>query len=107
MRMYVIGSEGQVARALREVARENLDVEIGCGGRPDVDIRRPDLVEKALTAFSPDIVINAAAYTAVDRAESEPGLAFEVNQDGAGNVATSAARLSIPVIHLSTDYVFD
>jgi len=52
-------------------------------------------------------VINPAAYTAVDRAESEPDLAFAVNRDGAGIVATRAARLGIPIVHLSTDYVFD
>jgi dTDP-4-dehydrorhamnose reductase len=107
VRLYVVGIEGQVARALRESASKTLDVVIGCGGRPDVDIRYPDLVEKALAAFSPDIVINPAAYTAVDRAESEPDLAFEVNRDGARNVAASTAQLGVPVIHLSTDYVFD
>ena len=107
MRLYVLGTEGQVARSLREAAADNPDIVVGCGGRPDVDILRPDLVEKALLAFSPDIVINPAAYTAVDRAESEPDLAFAVNRDGAGIVAAAAARLGIPIVHLSTDYVFD
>ncbi|WOH53691.1 dTDP-4-dehydrorhamnose reductase [Bradyrhizobium sp. sBnM-33] len=107
MRVYVIGTEGQVARSLREAATNRPDVVIGCAGRPDVDILRGDLVERALLAFSPDVVINPAAYTAVDRAESEPDLAFAVNRDGAGIVAATAAKLGIPIIHLSTDYVFD
>jgi dTDP-4-dehydrorhamnose reductase len=107
VRLYVVGTEGQVARSLREAAANNPDIVIGCGGRPNIDVLRPDLVEKALLAFSPDIVINPAAYTAVDRAEAEPELAFAVNCDGAGNVAAAAARLDIPIIHLSTDYVFD
>jgi dTDP-4-dehydrorhamnose reductase len=107
LRLYVVGTEGQVARSLREAATNNPDIVIGSGGRPEVDILRPDLVEKALLAFAPDIVINPAAYTAVDRAETEPDLAFAVNRDGAGIVARQAARLGIPIVHLSTDYVFD
>lgn len=107
MRLYVIGREGQVARALREAAVDHPDMVVGCAGRPEVDILRPDLVEKALAAFSPDIVINPAAYTAVDRAESEPDLAFAFNRDGASNVSAAAARMGVPIVHLSTDYVFD
>ena len=107
MRLYVVGTEGQVARALREAAIECPDMTFGCGGRTELDIRYPELVEKALAAFSPDLVINPAAYTAVDRAESESDLAFAINRDGAGNVAAAAARLGIPIVHLSTDYVFD
>jgi dTDP-4-dehydrorhamnose reductase len=107
VRIYVVGTEGQVARSLREAAAGCADVVIGCAGRFEVDIVRADLVEKALVAFSPDIVINPAAYTAVDRAESEPSLAFAVNRDGAGIVAAAAAQLDVPIIHLSTDYVFD
>jgi dTDP-4-dehydrorhamnose reductase len=107
VRLYVIGTEGQVARSLREASTNSPDIVVGCGGRPDVDICHLDLVEKALLKFSPDIVVNPAAYTAVDRAESEPDLAFAINRDGAGIVAVAAARLGIPIIHLSTDYVFD
>jgi dTDP-4-dehydrorhamnose reductase len=107
VRLYVFGAEGQVARSLREAAINSPNVIIGCGARPNVDIVRPDMVDKALVEFSPDIVINPAAYTAVDRAETEPDLAFATNSDGAGNVAVATARLNIPIIHLSTDYVFD
>ena len=105
MRLYIIGENGQVARAMREAASQNPDVTFGYGGRPEIDVLRPELVENALAAFSPDIVVNPAAYTAVDRAESEPDLAFAINRDGAGNVAKAVARLGVPIIHLSTDYV--
>jgi dTDP-4-dehydrorhamnose reductase len=107
VRLFIIGTEGQVARSLREMAVEMPDVAIASGGRPDVDLLRPDSIERGLFAFSPDIVINAAAYTAVDRAESEADIAFATNRDGAGNAAAAAARLGVPIIHLSTDYVFD
>jgi dTDP-4-dehydrorhamnose reductase len=73
---------------------------------PNVDLLRPDLIEKGLVTFSPDIVINPAAC-AVDRAKYEPALAFAINRDGARIVASAAARLGVPTLHLSTDYVFD
>lgn len=107
MRIYVIGKEGQVARSLREAARHTSDIVIGCGSRPSVDILCPRSIEQGLAEFSPDIVINPAAYTAVDRAESEVDLAFSVNRDGAASVARATKRLGVPIIHLSTDYVFD
>ncbi len=107
MRFFVIGRDGQVARSLRELAINLSNVVIECSGRSDVDLLRPDSIERALSAFSPDIVINPGAYTAVDRAESEPEIVFATNRDGAGNVAEIAARMGIPIIHLSTDYVFD
>ncbi len=107
MRVFIIGSEGQVARSLREAAVGRDDVTLACGARPDLDLSDPASVERALAAFGPDVVVNPAAYTAVDKAESEPELAFAINRDGAGAVAAAAAALDVPVIHLSTDYVFD
>jgi dTDP-4-dehydrorhamnose reductase len=107
MRLYVIGADGQVARSLREAATNTPGFVVECGARPNVDVLRADLVERALVEFSPDIVINPAAFTNVDRAEAESKLAFAVNCDGAGIVAAAAARLGIPIVHLSTDYVFD
>jgi dTDP-4-dehydrorhamnose reductase len=107
MRLYVIGGQGQIARSLREAAAANDDIIFGCAERPDVDLLRPDSVAQALANFEPDIVINPAAYTSVDKAESEPDQAFALNRDGARTVAAAAAKLGVPVIHLSTDYVFD
>ena len=76
-------------------------------GRPDLDLAEPASILPALTAARPDIVISAAAYTAVDKAESEPARAFAVNAAGAGAVAAAAQQLGVAVVHLSTDYVFD
>ena len=107
MRIFVIGREGQVARSLRDAAAGNPNVVLGLGARPELDILQAKLVERALVDFSPDVVINPAAYTAVDRAEAEPELAFAINRDGAATVARIARQLDIPIVHLSTDYVFD
>ena len=107
MRVFVFGAEGQIARSLREPASRRRGIVIGHSGRPDVDILRADQVEKALDEFAPGIVVNPAAYTAVDKAEAEPELAFAINRDGAAIVAAAAKRRGVPVIHLSTDYVFD
>jgi dTDP-4-dehydrorhamnose reductase len=107
MRIFVIGGQGQVARSLREAAAGNDGIVFGCAERPNVDLLRPDSIAQALADFSPDIVVNPAAYTSVDKAESERDQAFAINRDGAGTVAAAAAKHHVPVIHLSTDYVFD
>jgi dTDP-4-dehydrorhamnose reductase len=107
MRLYVIGAEGQVARSLREAAGLHEDIVFGFGARPDVDLLYPNSIETAVARFRPDVVINPAAYTAVDRAESDPSQAYAVNRDGARAAAVAAANQGAPIIHLSTDYVFD
>ncbi|WP_029351385.1 dTDP-4-dehydrorhamnose reductase [Bosea sp. 117] len=105
MRLLVTGTEGQVARALAE--RAGADLDVIRLGRPELDLAAPSDFATLFAAHAPDVVVSAAAYTAVDKAESEPELAFAVNADGAGAVAAAAAALGVPVIHLSTDYVFD
>lgn len=107
MRVFVTGRDGQVARSLRELGAGDARFTLHFAGRPEVDLLKPETVRAAMEAFRPDVVINPAAYTAVDKAESEPDLAFAINRDGAGAVAAAAAALDAPVIHLSTDYVFD
>ncbi|MFB9983426.1 dTDP-4-dehydrorhamnose reductase [Mesorhizobium kowhaii] len=107
MRLVVTGREGQVATSLLEAGQGRAGVEVVAIGRPELDLANPDTVIDAIAAAKPDIVVSAAAYTAVDQAEDEPDLAFAVNAVGAGKVAEAAAQLGIPVIHLSTDYVFD
>ncbi|MDX8481264.1 dTDP-4-dehydrorhamnose reductase [Mesorhizobium sp. VK24D] len=107
MRLAVTGREGQVAAGLIEAARGRNDVEVVAVGRPVLDLARSDTVFPALEVARPDIVVSAAAYTAVDQAEDEKELAFAINAAGAGKVAEAAAKLGVPVIHLSTDYVFD
>jgi dTDP-4-dehydrorhamnose reductase len=106
IRIAVTGRQGQVARALAE-AGPALNVEIINIGHLQLDLGLPETVAPSLNAAAPDIVVNAAAYTAVDQAEREPEMAFAVNGTGAGAVAKAARALGVPVIHLSTDYVFD
>lgn len=107
MRLYVIGGEGQVARSLREAASGRSDIVFRSSRRTEVDLLHSPSIDKALADFRPDVVINPAAYTAVDKAESESEQAFAINRDGAGAVAAAAARHGAPVIHFSTDYVYD
>ncbi|MER8749861.1 dTDP-4-dehydrorhamnose reductase [Mesorhizobium sp. M1050] len=107
MRVVVTGREGQVAASLLEAGRRRAGVEVVAIGRPELDLARPEMVIEAIAAAKPDIVVSAAAYTAVDQAEDEPDLSFAVNAVGAGKVAEAARRLGVPIIHLSTDYVFD
>jgi dTDP-4-dehydrorhamnose reductase len=106
MRIAVTGRDGQVARALIERGAAAA-VEICTVARPEADLANPRDVEAALIRLRPRAIVNAAAYTAVDLAEREPELAQAINAAGAGAVASAAARLGIPVVHLSTDYVFD
>lgn len=106
MRIAVTGTEGQVVRSLVERAQGLSGIEVVSVGRPVLDLLRPETILPAIRAARPDIVVSAAAYTAVDRAENEPELAAAVNAAGAGRVAEAAAVLGVPVIHLSTDYVF-
>jgi dTDP-4-dehydrorhamnose reductase len=106
MRIVVTGKEGQLARSLIERGtREGLLVVPV--GRPEFDLEKPETVAPALTAAAPDVIINAAAYTAVDQAEIEADKACAINGRGAGAVAEAAAKLQVPIIHISTDYVFD
>ncbi|BCG89499.1 NAD(P)-dependent oxidoreductase [Mesorhizobium sp. 113-3-9] len=107
MRLVVTGREGQVAASLLEACQGKAGIEVVAIGRPELDLARPETIIDVIAAAKPDIVVSAAAYTAVDQAEDEPDLAFAVNATGAGKVAEAAARLGAPVIHLSTDYVFD
>ncbi|MCG5237483.1 dTDP-4-dehydrorhamnose reductase [Xanthobacter oligotrophicus] len=105
MRLIVTGKQGQVVSSLLERGRA-ASVEVIALGRPELDLPDAASVRSAIAAAEPDAIVSAAAYTAVDKAESEPDLAFAVNETGAGAVAEAAAALGVPVIHLSTDYVF-
>ena len=105
LRLLVTGAQGQVVRSLIERAPEG--VEVTALGRPELDLADPASIRAAFDAQSPDVVVNAAAYTAVDKAEAEEELATRVNGEGAGLVAAAARALGAPVIQLSTDYVFD
>lgn len=106
MRVVVTGKQGQVAQALAGAAPAH-GIDLVRLGRPELDLAEPRSIREAILAARPDIIISAAAYTAVDKAETEKELAFAVNAQGAGEVARVAGVLSVPIIHLSTDYVFD
>lgn len=106
MRILVTGKEGQVARALAERAQAH-GAQVVLLGRPRLDLADPSGIEDILVRTGGDVIVNAAAYTAVDQAESEPELAEAINGIGAGVVAGAAAAMGVPVIQLSTDYVFD
>ena len=105
LRLAVTGLTGQVVSAL--IARAPRDVEIIALGRPQLELSKRDAVLASLRHAQCDAIINAAAYTQVDKAESEADLAMRINGDGAGNVAQAAVELGVPLLHLSTDYVFD
>jgi dTDP-4-dehydrorhamnose reductase len=107
VKVLVTGREGQVARCLAARAADRDDLELVFAARPELDLARPETIGPLVRAVRPDVVVSAAAYTAVDQAEDEPELAFAVNGAGAGEVAKAAASVGAPVIHLSTDYVFD
>ncbi|WP_040669161.1 dTDP-4-dehydrorhamnose reductase [Rhizobium giardinii] len=106
-RILVTGREGQVVRAIIERAQAYPDIEIVAIGRPKLDLGHPETIESAVSALEPDLIVSAAAFTAVDQAESEETLATIINGEAAGVLAYTASRLDIPIIHLSTDYVFD
>ena len=106
MRIAVTGKTGQIVSSLLErgaVAGH----EVIALGRPELDLADPASIVQALDAVAPDVIVSAAAYTAVDKAESDSALAHAVNGAGAGALAQAAHRLGVPLVHVSTDYVFD
>ena len=106
MKALVIGGTGgQVAREL--AALDGSEFSMDVRGRPNVDLANPASLVAALTESRPNIVINCGAYTAVDQAESEPDLARAINADGPAALGAACATAGIPIVHLSTDYVFD
>lgn len=106
MRILVIGRQGQVAESLALAVRNRSGVELVTASRPDVDLEIEGSLGRAIEAAEPEIVINAAAFTAVDRAETEEAVARRINAYAAGEGAAAAAEIGVPFIQLSTDYVF-
>lgn len=102
MTVLVFGSTGQVASELRQLAPDAQFL-----GRGDADLRDPTSCAEAIIQHAPNAVINAAAWTAVDAAESEEAAATVVNSDAPAAMAKACATLGIPLVHISTDYVFD
>jgi dTDP-4-dehydrorhamnose reductase len=105
MRILVTGATGQVGGALAAALRHRGTVV--ATNRAQLDLAQPEKLSGVLDEIAPDIIVNPAAYTAVDQAEDEPALAMRVNATAPGVIAQWAANKSVPLIHFSTDYVFD
>jgi dTDP-4-dehydrorhamnose reductase len=107
MKVLVTGTTGQLAQCLMERSTSRAEIEIVTVGRPELDLEIPGSAERVIGRIRPDLVINAAAFTAVDRAEDEPDLAWRINADAAGEIAAASARAGARIVQISTDYVFD
>lgn len=106
MKVLVTGGGGQLGLCLRDCLKEE-DVKAIIVSRKELDITRLEACNETLYQHRPDIIINCAAYTAVDEAERAPDLANQINNIGVRNLATTCQEMNIPLIHISTDYVFD
>ena len=104
--LLVFGAGGQVGQELMALGRERGVAMVGLT-RGETDITDRASIHDAVERHRPRLIINAAAYTAVDKAESEPDLARAINAEGAVNLAEAAAGIDAPILHISTDYVFD
>ena len=104
MKILITGIRGQVGHALMQQLNDHELVGLT---RQDCDLTEPDQIRKTIDQHQPDLIINPAAYTQVDQAEDEPELAFQINRDAPKVMAEKAREYNIPLIHFSTDYVFD
>jgi len=107
MRLLITGWQGQLARSLVEAGAARPEITALSLGRPALDLCARPSILRSLSDHRPDVIINTAAYTAVDKAETDRDAAFALNRDGTGMLAEAAAAQGIPIIHVSTDYVFD
>lgn len=105
MNILVFGKNGQVAQELANLKSDNLNIV--ALGREQVNLFEPTQAEKTILQVKPDVVINAAAWTAVDLAETHQSEAYTLNAEAPLYMAKGCARLGIPLLHISTDYVFD
>jgi|SRR5690554_147742 len=107
MVVLVTGKNGQLGQALQKVAKAHSDIQFVFTDSTTLDITDKDNCQSVFDALKPDFCINTAAYTAVDRAESESDLAYKVNTEGVKNLAESCKKHQTILIHISTDFVFD
>ena len=107
MRVLVIGHNGQLGSALMPVLQRNRSLAVLGIDYPDIDIADPHSVDLVFGGFDPDFVINCAAYTAVDAAESDEDRAMAINGLGPRHIATECRKAGAWLVHVSTDYVFD
>jgi len=106
MRIVIAGGRGQVGSDLGQKGKEQ-GLDLVALDRSDLDITHAASIAAAFEKYKPELLINAAAYTAVDKAESEAELAYAINETGTALLADACAAANIPMLHISTDYVFD
>ncbi len=105
--ILVTGKHGQLARAMAERAALSSELSVVCLGRPELDLETHGTIGAAIRKIAPDIVVNAAAFTAVDLAEDQPDAAHAINAAAAGYIAAAARAIGAPIIQISTDYIYD
>jgi len=105
MKILIAGANGQLGRELSDTVPA--DIEVKACTRIELDITDPEAIAYILHAYNPDVIINAAAYTAVDKAETEEELAFAINRDGVRNLVEGARGAGARLIHISTDFIFN
>ncbi|MCK8087080.1 dTDP-4-dehydrorhamnose reductase [Vibrio sp. 1CM8B] len=107
MRILITGCHGQVGSSLTEQLASHENTEVLALDREHLDITNQDAVNAAVAEFKPSIIINAAAHTAVDKAEEEVDLSYAINRDGPKYLAQAAQSVGAAILHISTDYVFE
>jgi len=107
MVVVVTGASGQLGQALQSIAEKHLDIDFVCCDSNTLNITQPDTIREVFSKHQPQFCINAAAYTAVDKAESESEKAHLINTLGAKNVAEVCKQFDTILLHISTDFVFD
>jgi dTDP-4-dehydrorhamnose reductase len=106
-KVLVTGAGGQLGQALKKAAPAHIGLEFYFAASNEADITSNESLDEVFSNFKPDYVINAAAYTAVDKAESEPEKAHLINVTGAAKLATACLKRGCVLLHVSTDFVFD
>ena len=106
LRVVVTGRQGQLARSLLEAGPAR-GIEVLAAGRPALELTDNRTIDAAIAPLNPQVLVNAAGYTDTEKAELEPDIARAVNVEGAAAVAACARQLGVPIIHLSSSYVFD
>ncbi len=106
MKILITGAQGQVGKELVSIANQR-GFDVSAAGQTELDITQLKNIESYVEVHQPDLVINAAAYTAVNKAEEEQDITYAINRDGTANLAAVSKEKNIPLLHISTDYVFD
>ena len=107
MVVLVTGAQGQLGQALKAASVNFSDIEFYFAGSAEADVTNKESLEEIFSRLKPQFCINAAAYTAVDKAESEPEKAYAINVTGAANLAVACKAFGTVLVHISTDFVFD